>query len=107
MAVCNTRNTYISYIRKYGNTGEENIEDHEVASSIDSFSNSDERMLVRQVLYMLSEEDRTLILLRDMNGLTYLDIAKIMGYTEGRVKIGLHRARKNFREFYSKECGED
>lgn len=30
-----------------------------------------------------------------------------MDYTEGQVKIGLHRARKRFREYYNKECKEE
>ena len=67
---------------------------------------SNEKMMVRKVLQKLSEEERTLIMLRDLNDLTYSEISSVMGYTEGQVKIGLHRARKKFKNLYNIENRE-
>jgi RNA polymerase sigma-70 factor, ECF subfamily len=100
------RNTYLNHIRKMRNMREEDITDLEVISQDDSFSQSDERLLIRKILHNLSEEERSLVLLRDLNGFSYSEISSIMGYTEGQVKIGLHRARKKFREMYDNENGE-
>ena len=41
----------------------------------------------------LDEEQRLLIVLRDVQGLSYLDIANITQLPEGTVKSRLHRAR--------------
>lgn len=99
-------NTNLNYIKKYGHMREENIEDYDTAESSDVFAKSNERIIVRNVLQKLSEEERTLIILRDLNDLTYDEIASVMEYTEGQVKIGLHRARKKFRNLYNIENRE-
>lgn len=87
-------NTYLNHLKKSGGLKEESIEDFDAKSNTDAFSISDERTILRKILKMLSETERTLIILRDMNDLTYSEISSIMGLNEGQVKIGLHRARK-------------
>ena len=49
--------------------------------------------IVQRALAMLDEEHRTLIVLRDLEGLSYEDIQGITGLAEGTVKSRLHRAR--------------
>jgi len=49
--------------------------------------------IVQRALAMLDEEHRTLIVLRDLEGLSYDDIQGITGLAEGTVKSRLHRAR--------------
>lgn len=49
--------------------------------------------LVQQAMAGLDEEHRTLIVLRDVEGLTYQAIQEITGLAEGTVKSRLHRAR--------------
>lgn len=97
------RNTFIAYSSKNMDMKEENIDNYETENHDDAFSRSDEKLLIRKILHKLSEEERTLIILRDLNGLTYSEISKVMDYTEGKVKIGLHRARGKFRDYYKKE----
>jgi len=48
---------------------------------------------VQKALANLSEEYRTLIVLRDTEHMAYADIATITGLNEGTVKSRLHRAR--------------
>jgi len=99
-------NTYLNHLKKSGGLKEESLEDFDAKSNTDAFSISDERTIVRKILKMLSETERTLIILRDMNDLTYSEISSIMGLNEGQVKIGLHRARKRFRDLYKVENRE-
>ncbi|MDP4089255.1 MAG: RNA polymerase sigma factor [Bacillota bacterium] len=99
-------NTYLNYLKKSSGMREENIEDFDTADRSDIFSNSNEKMIIRKVLKKLNDDERTLIILRDLNNLTYAEISSIMDYTEGQVKIGLHRARKRFRNLYNIENKE-
>lgn len=100
------RNTYITYIKRNERIKEEDIDKFEALDLNDAFVRSDERMLIRKVLSKLSEAERTLIILRDIDEFTYLEIANIMDFTEGKVKIGLHRARTKFRAYYDNEVRE-
>lgn len=49
--------------------------------------------LVELALRRLSEDHRTMIVLRDLEGLPYEEITEITGLPEGTVKSKLHRAR--------------
>ena len=62
-------------------------------------------MSISSILSSLSERDRTFLLLRDQQGMTYVEIAAITGETEGSVKVGIYRARKRFKEKYQQEFG--
>jgi RNA polymerase sigma-70 factor (ECF subfamily) len=46
----------------------------------------------------LSEEQRELIVLRDLQGLSYDEIGKSLSLLEGTVKSKLHRARMDLKE---------
>lgn len=59
---------------------------------------SELREEIRAALGELSEEHRTIVLLRDVSGLRYDEIARVLQLTEGTVKSRLARARKNLRE---------
>ena len=54
--------------------------------------------LVRQAMAMLSEEHRTLIVLRDIEGYSYEKLARTLGLEEGTVKSRLYRARAQLRQ---------
>jgi RNA polymerase sigma-70 factor (ECF subfamily) len=58
-----------------------------------SLESQDEVALVRRTLTEVDEEDAQLILLRDIENLSYLEIAEALGVPLGTVKSGLNRAR--------------
>ena len=57
-----------------------------------------------KLLFKLREEERSLILLKDVEGLSIKEITKILGIPEGTVKSRLHRSREKLAELMA---GED
>ena len=53
-------------------------------------------------LQQLDEEQRELIVLREVEHLSYEEIMEITGLPEGTVKSRLHRARTGLREYLEK-----
>lgn len=53
--------------------------------------------LFRQAVQKLSEEHRSVLLLKEVNGLSYKEIAEIMDCSVGTVMSRLHYARQNLR----------
>lgn len=58
--------------------------------------------LLHQMIAELPELQREVVQLRDIEGLSYLDIAKTLQITEEQVKINLFRARKKIKTLYLK-----
>ncbi|MBO4612935.1 MAG: RNA polymerase sigma factor [Bacteroidaceae bacterium] len=54
---------------------------------------------VLRLIDQLPEVQRTIIQLRDIEGLRYEEIARITELSETQVKVYLHRARKKIRDF--------
>lgn len=54
--------------------------------------------LVRKFMDGLPEVQRTIMLLRDIEGKTYQEIAQTLGISETQVKVYLHRARTKIKE---------
>jgi RNA polymerase sigma-70 factor, ECF subfamily len=102
------RNTYINFSQKKQNQLEVQTEtiDEQIVLQEDPFKRIDDRVLIQRVLLKLPESYRTYIILRDGNGLTYEEIAVVINESIGQVKVGLHRARKKFRELYIQEARE-
>ena len=61
---------------------------------------------VRAALAELDDEHRTLLLLRDVEGLSYDEIQDVTGLPEGTVKSRLHRARAALAARYRARTGE-
>ncbi|WP_078549789.1 RNA polymerase sigma factor [Litchfieldia alkalitelluris] len=101
------RNTYISYYKKNSTRYEMNNDliDEQWADTTDDYKTMEEQASISSILSRLSEKDRTLLLLRDQQGMSYKEIADITSETEGAVKVGIYRARKKFKEKYNKEFG--
>ena len=59
----------------------------------DAARNSDLQQRIERALNSLDEDQRLLIVLRDIEGLSYQDIIDVTGLTEGTLKSRLHRAR--------------
>ncbi|SHE98992.1 RNA polymerase, sigma-24 subunit, RpoE [Marinitoga hydrogenitolerans DSM 16785] len=58
---------------------------------------------IKKIMENLSEEDRMLIKLRDIDGLSYDEIAKKLNKPLGSVKSRLHYARKKFQKLLKEE----
>ena len=60
--------------------------------------NADLRQRLRQALRKLPAPYRAIVFLREMEGLSTYEVAKIMGISEDNVKTRLHRARVHLQE---------
>ena len=58
------------------------------------------RQLVWDVAKKLPERQRMVLTLRELQGLSYAAIARVMGVSESAVETLLHRARKRFKEVF-------
>jgi RNA polymerase sigma-70 factor (ECF subfamily) len=54
--------------------------------------------LIQRGLLQLKEEQREMIVLRDLQGLSYQEIGKLFSLPEGTVKSKIHRARMDLKE---------
>ena len=63
---------------------------------------SDRVRLVRQMINLLPEKQRSCMQLRDMEGKSYKDIATVLDITEEQVKVNIFRARQTIREKFKK-----
>jgi RNA polymerase sigma-70 factor, ECF subfamily len=61
--------------------------------------------LVQEGIALLDEEHRMLVVLRDVEDLSYQEISTITGLPEGTVKSRLHRARMALKEHLAKHLG--
>lgn len=61
----------------------------------------EQRDQIARALTTLSEQQRSILLLRDMDGLAYSEIADVMGMGLSAVKVNLFRARNAFRAAYA------
>lgn len=59
----------------------------------------DQRLLLERGLNALSEEQRQVVLMRDMEGYIHREVAERLGIPEGTVMSRLHTARKRLRRF--------
>ena len=64
----------------------------------DSLQRQQATRIVYSVLNKLSERDRTLLILFELERLPTSEIATILELTENNVSVSLHRARKRFRK---------
>ena len=58
----------------------------------------DRVLLVRQLISQLPEKQRSCMQLRDIEGMSYKDIAEVLGINEQQVKINIFRARQSIKE---------
>ena len=60
------------------------------------------KKVLDEALSRLSETQRSLVLLKDYEGYSYEEIGKITGLSESQVKVYLHRARVQLKEYLVK-----
>ena len=66
----------------------------------------EESQMLAEILYRLPENYRAIIHLREIEEMSYEEIAQTLDMTEGQVKVTLHRARKKLQELGEKQKGE-
>ncbi|MGE5518966.1 MAG: RNA polymerase sigma factor [Candidatus Dadabacteria bacterium] len=60
------------------------------------------KAILNEALARLGETQRSLVLLKDYEGYNYEEIGKIMNLSESQVKVYLHRARLQLKEYLVK-----
>ncbi len=74
-----------------------------VGDPVEASQESETAVKVRKALLRLKPRDRTLIVLREYEGLQYEEIARVMGCSVGTIESGLHRARKRLKTILGDE----
>lgn len=60
------------------------------------------KRILQEALNRLNERDRSLVMLKDYEGYNYAEIGEITNLNESQVKVYLHRARLQLREYLVK-----
>jgi RNA polymerase sigma factor (sigma-70 family) len=71
-------------------------------SRVEDTQVSDARRILHEALGRLNEIQKSLIMLKDYEGYSYAEIGQITGLNESQVKVYLHRARLQLREYIVK-----
>ena len=74
----------------------------ETLPPLDELMQQDEKALVMKIIRSLPEKQRKMIILREMEELSYREIADNLNVTEADVKVNIFRARKQIKELYFK-----
>jgi RNA polymerase sigma-70 factor, ECF subfamily len=107
------RNTYLNSLRRPSPT---HIDTDEFLSIPDQAGANDpvrqyaaieQRGLIALALAQLPEQQRSVLLLRDAEGLAYVEIADVLQISLAAVKINLFRARNAFRAAYAAFEGDE
>ncbi|MEJ7589902.1 MAG: RNA polymerase sigma factor [Ferruginibacter sp.] len=77
-------------------------EDFHEEARITNKSPHDSKRVLEEALNRLNETQRSLVLLKDYEGYNYEEIGKITGLNDSQVKVYLHRARLQLREYIVK-----
>jgi RNA polymerase sigma-70 factor, ECF subfamily len=115
-------NSAISHLRKkkrsaptdetsHEQTGIEPADRHPDTDPSRGLEVTEEQALVRSALAQLQEEYRTALVLKEMEGLKYEEIAEVVDAPIGTVRSRIHRARRDLREklriLLKDELGDD
>ena len=97
------RNIFSSHYQKTKKERTNEIDDDRITDESDDFnlSNRNEEIThLQKALLKLNENDRELIIMHRYQEIKYEQIAKIIGSSEGAVKVKMHRALKKLKEIY-------
>lgn len=67
---------------------------------VERYAAGERRDRISHALAQLPEQQRSVLLLRDAEGLAYIEIADVLGISLAAVKVTLFRARNAFRQAY-------
>ena len=82
--------------------GQLDIADNETDRPEAKLEKKERQKLVREAIAALSEDHRTVVVLRDIEGYSYDEISEILNLEIGTVKSRLNRARQSIKEFLLK-----
>ena len=77
-------------------------EEDNIESGITYQSNNNLKKILDEALQKLGETQRSLVLLKDYEGYSYDEIGKITGLSQSQVKVYLHRARLQLKNYLVK-----
>jgi RNA polymerase sigma-70 factor (ECF subfamily) len=79
-----------------------NLKDDKVPNPLRSVEQSEASQFLREGLQAISPELKEAIILRDLEGMTYQEIAELLGIPEGTVKSRINRARLELAKLLTK-----
>jgi len=89
------------------NSGIEPVDGHASAEPSHALDVADKQALVKQALERLPEDYRQVLVLKEMEGLKYEEIAEIIDCPIGTVRSRIHRARQELRELLAAVLRDD
>lgn len=75
-------------------------EESEASGPYDQLINKERMSIIHRLINELPEKQRLIMQLRDIEGESYKEIAKILNLTEEQVKVNLFRARQKVKQRY-------
>ena len=78
----------------------EREEESEISGPYDQLVNNERMSIIHRLINELPEKQRLIMQLRDIEGESYKEIAKILNLTEEQVKVNLFRARQKVKQRY-------
>ena len=75
-------------------------EESEISGPYDQLLNNERMSIIHRLINELPEKQRLIMQLRDIEGESYKEIAKILNLTEEQVKVNLFRARQKVKQRY-------
>lgn len=75
-------------------------EESEISGPYDQLVNNERMSIIHRLINELPEKQRLIMQLRDIEGESYKEIAKILNLTEEQVKVNLFRARQKIKQRY-------
>jgi RNA polymerase sigma-70 factor (ECF subfamily) len=95
-------NQMIDHLRKVKRIRLKDSFEEEARGSQQQSSGGQLRKVLEEALSRLNETQRSLVMLKDYEGYSYDEIGRITGLSESQVKVYLHRARVQLKEFLVK-----
>ena len=78
----------------------EMAEEADTSGPYDRLVNNERMKIIHRLIDELPEKQRLIMQLRDIEGESYKDIAKVLQLTEEQVKVNLFRARQKVKQWY-------
>jgi len=87
-------------------TGLEPMDDSAYSSPASQLERTEDEAVLQAALNRLSPEHRVVLVLKDLEGQKYEDIAEVLNVPIGTIRSRLHRARVELRDLLMEESGE-